>query len=895
MSPLPSPSPVITQIEGMIRKGEMQQAIQAGSAALKAVSQPKRNKASSNRVPPRRKIPKGGRKKNPQAPQNQASQPEVRLDKDQRQHVAFLVAVAQANLDGGKKTPKGIEALHELVDIESPYPPAAEALGQYYYKTSDHEKTIRYYEIAISQAKKVTESHFHLASAYFNSGNATEALRWLAPYLEKNPDKIDACILKGQAHNLLGQSAEALAAFENVLKQAPKNQRALYLHALVAQKMDKSELVIQSCRTALALSPGNAQIWMMLGLALHNLNDQKAAYLANNKVRKLTRKENRIVYNQARLNCVRLLNLIGKPKLGLAIFLRQARLEPVTNKSTMDLAYQAYRASSRDIALGSLQEKIDQGSDYPDFFLLLGRLQNQSGDFTDAQKTLEAGLKIHPKHALMRIRLVESFLGRKMNEEAAQILDGFSKDDIAALEPDVRIHYFLRRRTLLSRYPDKKAEAADMLDHALGTDPQAMDAWFGRAFAYDAERRYGASLAVCDENARRFPNQVETYVARGHALSHLNLASVSVRDLDRGLALDPNSVNVHRNMSISKLMLQDYPQGFYEFDWRWKMTNDGNSNAINTRQRLNAPPLTNPEDARGKIVLLYGEQGNGDVIQFLRYVPVLASYGATIWMMVQKVYTGILPLLKNFPGIKVVLKGETPTDDLRYDYHASLMDLPGLFATTLDSIPPPVPFYIDPERKEKWRERLAKLPDLGPDLGPRVGLVCESGKGFLNNMLRSIGFENFRPLFDMPVHYICLQKDIAPEDREWLDKIPNLSIIGPEFENFADTAAVIEELNLVISTCTSTAHLAMTQGVATMTMQPWRGDWRWGLQSQKSLWYESATLVRQHRSRDWSAVLDLLRGKLWRWIDAGCPKTLPDPFAVKSVHIDATLPDNQHA
>ena len=891
MSIPPPPIPLISQIEGMIRKGEMQQAVQLGSSALKAAPQAKQNKPPSNRVPPRRKIPKGGRKKNPPPAKNAPDQPEARLDKTQRQHIAFLVAVAQANLDGGKKTRKGIDALHQLVDTQTPYPPAAEALGQYYYKTEDHENTIHYYQIATSQAKRVSESWFHLASAHFNSGNPEEALKWLGPYLEKFPDKTDGYILKGQAHNLLEQTTAALAAFETVLKQAPKNQRALYLHALVAQKMDNSELVIQSCQKALALSPKNAQIWMMLGLALHNINDQKGAYLANNKVRRLSRKENPTIYKQARLNCVRLLNLIGKPRLGLAIFQRQAQLEPVTDKLTMDLAYQAYRASSRDVALGTLQEKIDQGSDYPDFFLLLGRLQNQSGDFKDAQKTLEAGLKIHPQHALMRIRLVESFLGRKMNEEAGKILDQFSKEDIADMAPDVRIHYFLRRRTFLSRHPDRKAEAADMLDHALGTDPQAMDAWFGRAFAYDAERRYGASLAVCDENARRFPNQVETYVARGHALSHLNLASISVRDLNRGLALDPNSVNVHRNMSISKLMLQDYPDGFYEFDWRWKMTNDGNSNAINTRQRLKAPRLTNPQEARGKIVLLYGEQGNGDVIQFLRYVPILASHGATVWMMMQRVYNGVLPLLKNFPGIKIVLKGETPTDDLRYDYHASLMDLPGLFATTLDSVPPPVPFYIDPERKEKWRSRLGTLPDLGP----KVGLVCESGKGFLNNMLRSIGFENFRPLFDMPVHYICLQKEIDPEDREWLEKIPNLSIVGPEFKDFADTAAVIEELNLVISTCTSTAHLAMTQGVATMTMQPWRGDWRWGLQSQKSQWYESATLVRQHRSRDWSIVLELLRGKLWRWIDAGCPKRLPDPFTVERQQESSTVSNNQHA
>jgi len=258
-------------------------------------------------------------------------------------------------------------------------------------------------------------------------------------------------------------------------------------------------------------------------------------------------------------------------------------------------------------------------------------------------------------------------------------------------------------------------------------------------------------------------------------------------------------------------------------------------------------------DVRGKTILICSDEGFGDTLQFARYVPLLAARGASIVLMVQP---ALCPLLAGLPGVISCIPFGAK-DLPAFDLHCPIMSLPLAFGTTLDSIPPAS--YLPPlpaARVQSWADRLYPHDRL------RVGLVWSGNPRQGNDRNRSMPLATLAPLLDCDATFVSLQKDVRPDDRAYLATRHEIIDLTAAVTDFVDTAALIENLDLVITVCTSVAHLAGTLGRPTWVMLPFFGDWRWLTDRSDSPWYPSVRLFRQDRSRFYSGVVQDVRAEL---------------------------------
>jgi hypothetical protein len=253
-------------------------------------------------------------------------------------------------------------------------------------------------------------------------------------------------------------------------------------------------------------------------------------------------------------------------------------------------------------------------------------------------------------------------------------------------------------------------------------------------------------------------------------------------------------------------------------------------------------------------MLVHAEQGLGDVLQMLRYVPLLAERGARIILCVQPELTQIVGSVR---GAERVMTTADPLPP--FDLHCPVMSLPLAFGTLATTIPANIPYLSAPDRHQTWwRNRL------GPKTKRRIGLVWSGGATHKNDHNRSLPLQALLPILDADAEFVSLQVDYRPGDRTLLGADGRIRNFQNDLKSFADTAALIEQLDLVISVDTSAAHLAGALGKALWILLPYMPDFRWALDRADSPWYPTARLFRQPGINDWESVLESVRNALER-------------------------------
>jgi hypothetical protein len=264
------------------------------------------------------------------------------------------------------------------------------------------------------------------------------------------------------------------------------------------------------------------------------------------------------------------------------------------------------------------------------------------------------------------------------------------------------------------------------------------------------------------------------------------------------------------------------------------------------------------EQLAGKTILLLAEQGMGDAIQFARYAPQVAPFAQRV---ILEVHAPLRPLFDEVAAewnVEIVSRGEPRTDG---DYQCLLLSLPRIFRTTPETIPYRDGYLRAPAtRRALWQERLAERSEPGR---LRVGLACAGNPFFKNDALRSIPLAAFEACFDLPgIDWVIPQPDIRDSDAEVLRRHPQLITFGAQVADFADTAALLGELDLVVSVDTSVAHLAGALGLPVWILLPHFPDWRWMRERVDTPWYSSARLFRQAAPHDWHGVIEQVREQL---------------------------------
>jgi hypothetical protein len=292
----------------------------------------------------------------------------------------------------------------------------------------------------------------------------------------------------------------------------------------------------------------------------------------------------------------------------------------------------------------------------------------------------------------------------------------------------------------------------------------------------------------------------------------------------------------------------EYEEGWQLYESRWRSTKK------NDVRDFKQPLWLGEESLESKTILIHAEQGFGDVIQFSRYISYLESAHTKIIFEVQ---TSLVGLMKSVPckNLHVIARGdEIPA----FDYHCPIMSLPLAFKTTMDSIPSEVPYLFSSVNKFKEIHLANRI---------KVGVAWSGSKTLFHAHHRSIALESFSKIFNEKVDFHVLQKEVDREDLHRLKNIDNVYLHQTEIQNFGDTAALIDQMDLVISIDTSVAHLAGALAKKTFLLLPFIPDFRWFNKGEASPWYPTIQLFRQSESLDWKEVINKVESSLKNYLN----------------------------
>jgi len=519
--------------------------------------------------------------------------------------------------------------------------------------------------------------------------------------------------------------------------------------------------------------------------------------------------------------------------------------------------------------------------EHSDALQLLGLAKAQGGQMGEAFRLMSAALKINPKAPDVLMNLANVLHALKRDAEALDCLDkalalrpgdpdalhnrgnallalGRPQDALACFDEVLARHprhadALLNRGSALATLNRTEQALADF-DAALALMPGHPAALYNRGNALAALGRYDEAIAAFDRALTAAPNHGQAWNNRGRALQALNRHDDAIKSFDKAIALQKDYADAHFNRALSLLTLGDLASGFAQYEWRWKR-----SGMSDTRRGYGRPLWLGEYPLARKTILLHAEQGLGDTIQFARYAPLLARAGAKVMLEVQPELKSLLAGLEGVASCHA--RGETlPT----YDVHCPLGSLPLALKTEPGNIPADIPYLrADQAHLAKWRARIEALP------GKRVALAWAGNVSHANDRNRSIDLKFLEPLLTLDgVSFLSIQRELRGNDAELLAHHNNISHLGNELADMADTAAVAALADLTISVDTSVVHLAGSLGRPVWVMLPFAPDWRWTFSGEHCPWYPQARLFRQSALGDWPSAIATLRAALVPFIAA---------------------------
>ncbi len=433
-----------------------------------------------------------------------------------------------------------------------------------------------------------------------------------------------------------------------------------------------------------------------------------------------------------------------------------------------------------------------------------------------------------------------------------------SYDRAIALRPDHADAHNNRGAALLDL--KRPGEALASCDNAIGLKSDHADAHNNRGNALRELQRPEAALASHDKAIALKPDFAQAHYNRGIALMALRRPDEALASYDNAIALKPDYAEAHWNQSLGFLLMGRFEPGWRQFEWRKRLK------APLGLRRYPQPLWRGDEDIAGKTLFIYWEQGLGDTIQFCRYAKIAAARGAKVVLSVQQ---SLIELLKQLgPEIRIVGPDAVPAD---FDYHCPLLSLPLALGTTLSNIPATIPYLkSNAEKSLFWKEQL------GEKNQPRVGLVWSGGfrpdqtESWNFNSRRDIPLAKLAVLKNPSIAFYSLQKG-EPAESELAGLIrdrwdgPRVIDFTSRLHDFSDTAALVDNLDLVISVDTSTAHLAGALGKPVWLLNRFDTCWRWLLQRADSPWYPTVKLYRQEKAGHWDDVVEQIKMDLTRF------------------------------
>ena len=507
--------------------------------------------------------------------------------------------------------------------------------------------------------------------------------------------------------------------------------------------------------------------------------------------------------------------------------------------NTLGLIFEA--VGKFEQAILAYQQAVSLKPDYVEAYHNMAVALQSQGRYAAAVEKCKQAIWLKPDYAEAYNTMAFS------QEQQQQFLEAIENYRQAVqLKPDFAEAY--NHLGFILNNQGRHAEAVENYQLALQIDPDYAEVYNNLGIALKEQEQFDEAIKNFEQALQLDQNFAEAHYNLANSLRDQGRCTEALNHYTEAIHLKPNYAEAHWNMSLTLLLNGDFAEGWKEYKWRRK----ANLATVLYPHHHEAPRWDGSSFA-GKRLFVYCEQGLGDAIQFIRYLPMVKARGG---MVIFEVWRPLLGLLRAFKSIdELVELSYERKSDVKFDLFTSLLDLPNIFGTTLETIPNEVPYIrAEREKSEYWHKRLS-----GPDL--KVGIVWAGKSTHGNDRNRSCSLKSFHPLTQIDgVKLYSLQKDTPSLQLSELTlTIENLA---EECEDFSDTAAVIENLELVISVDTALAHLAGAMGKEVWTLLPFAPDWRWMLNREDSPWYPTMRLFRQTKFGCWEDVFQRVAEQL---------------------------------
>src|SRR5262245_45065940 len=651
----------------------------------------------------------------------------------------------------------------------------------------------------------------------------------------------DEAFATARAHFQAGRLQEAEAGCRQVLEQDPGHADALHLLGVLAHRSGRNDVAAELIARAVVLNPDNPEFHYNLGVAQQVAGrfDQAAASYRLALRLQPDRAE-------AHNNLGYALLPLGRLDDAVACFEQALSLRPDFPEALGNRGEALLRLGQLPGAADSLRLALRLRPDFPEAHNHLGVVLREQGQLDEAEACFHQVLRLRPNFAG-----AHNNLGR-LCEDHGRLEEAAARYRLAlCYQPhDAAIHCNLANVLINQGKPD---EAFPVYRQALRLQPHEAVFHSNLAHTLTLLGRPDEAEVSCRQALRLRPDFSDAHHNLAITLAAQGRFDEALAANAEALRLQPESPGARNCRALWWLQRGDFERGWPEYEWRWKIR--GVSRRSFRQPDWDGSPLD------GRTILVHAEQALGDTLQFIRYAPLVRQRGGTVIVECQ---APLLPLLRSCPGIDRLVAHKEALPD--FDVQVPLLSLPGVFQTTLVTVPADVPYlFADPARVERWRR------ELGGE-GFKVGIAWQGSLSFPGDRLRSIPLAHFAPLAGVEgVRLFSLQKGPGREQIRSTARVfasagrLALTDLGERLDEqgaFLDTAAVMKTLDLVITSDTAIAHLAGALGVPVWVALSIGPDWRWLLDREDCPWYPTMRLFRQRRQGDWDVVFERMAAEL---------------------------------
>ena len=642
---------------------------------------------------------------------------------------------------------------------------------------------------------------FRRALTSLQAGALTDAEHQFKELLDDDPRHVAGLNLIAVLLTRLGRFDEAEHYIQRALRENSASDASFNNYGIILRALKRPTEALEQFSHALEINPSDAGTWNSRGAVRNELGNHQEAIADFEK----------------------------------AISLNPKYADAYCNKAASLAALHLWEQSlaAYDAALAANSKHVGGWLGRGNVLLRLKRYKEAAAAYDEA--------------LLLQPNLADAWIGGGKIYSQLRLYDKALEayDNAIALNPNSP-HAWVGRGNVLYETRSYN-EAATAYDKALEFSPDIPGAWLGRGSVYAALGRHQEAAAAYDKVIALNASLPHGWAARGGIFFGLGLYDDALRCYEKAISIDPEFASAHYEKAQILLLRGDFKEGWHLFEWRWKTGLRAFS-----RRNFSEKLWLGDEAIEGKTIAVHSEQGLGDTIQFYRYLQKLEALDCKI---IFETPAALYNLFKaQNPPFTIITQGDEIPE---FEFHCPLMSLPLAFRTEIATIPAPVPYLVaPPEKVAAWREKL------GRKTKPRIGLCWSGSPGSMNDLRRTMPLESLLPILTQDAEWHSLQKDIRDHDRYSFESAQSIKDHTQDLTDFTDTAALLGEMDLVISVDAVVGHLAGAVGVPLWSLQPFVPDFRWLQDREDSPWYPTARLFRQRFSGDWIGIIDRVRSDL---------------------------------